>query len=381
MIPIQIRDGKINFQKEKIPLLSGEFHYWRIDPIYWNRILDTIEDLGLNLISTYICWEFHQIGNGQFDFTGKTHPRRDLKKFLELTRKRNFKLFIRPGPYIYSEWKNLGIPDRAARHHRMSKEFLSLAEVYMKAVTKVLRPYLATNGGHIVLFQADNEIDPISAGYEQELGLNGGKGPFTTFLKTKYHGIKNLNEKWGSNYNSFLQAKAVTSGDGLNPHLWVRLLDYREFIHSYTTEKAQWMLAKYQKLGMNVPYVFNTYSEFEVQNWRDLESVGDIAGVDLYPENEFSAGPDSQRIYLERIRLLRSYSKAPYIVEFESGLWHGFIERVGNLKPNHYELTTLSALLGGVVGWNWYMLVNRDNWYQDAIPIDGINAPIMELPT
>jgi hypothetical protein len=152
--------------------------------------------------------------------------------------------------------------------------------------------------------------------------------------------------------------------------MWRRYYDYREFAHTFTQEKALWMINAFKEEGIDLPFVLNTYSEFEVQNWREMETVADLVGVDVYPENEFLAGPDSHRLFMERLRLLSSYSKAPYIVEFESGLWHGFIERVKNLSPRHYELCSLTALLAGVVGWNWYMLVNRDNWYQ---------APITEL--
>ncbi len=366
-----LKNGKLQCGKESLALISGEFHYWRTDPLYWERILDSIRELGLQFIASYVCWEFHQTGKGKFDFTGKTHPRRNLKSFLELTQEKGFKLFIRPGPYIYSEWKNLGIPDEAARHHRLSPEFLNLAKPYIKEVSSVIKPFLATQGGHVVLFQADNEIDMIAGGFEAELGLSGNKkGAYQIFLEKKYQTVDVLNKHWGSQYRSFDRIPAVTSWSGKDEGIWRRYYDYREFAHAYTQEKASWMVDEFKKQGIDVPCVLNTYSEFEVQNWRDMETVADLVGVDVYPENEFLAGPDSHRLFLERLRLLSSYSKAPYIVEFESGLWHGFIERVKNLSPRHYELCSLTALLAGVVGWNWYMLVNRDNWYQ---------APITEL--
>lgn len=370
MSSIKIKNGKLQLGQEKISLISGEFHYWRIDPLYWDRILDSIQELGLTLIASYISWEFHQIGPSEFDFEGKTNPRRNLKAFLDLTQQRGFKVFIRPGPYIYSEWKNLGLPDEAAKHHRLSSEFLKLARPYIKAVSAVIKPYLATEGGHIVLYQPDNEIDLMTGGFETELGLNGQKGPYQDFLKKKYQKVETLNKHWGSDYSSFDSIPAVTTWHGKDDGLWRRYYDYRDFSHAYTQEKAVWMLDAYKEEGIDVPSVLNTYSDFEVQNWRDLESLADVVGVDVYPENEFLAGPDSHQVFMERFRVLASYSKAPYIVEFECGLWHGFIQRVKNPSASHYELSALTAFAAGVVGWNWYMLVNRDNWYQ---------APITEL--
>jgi hypothetical protein len=48
---------------------------------------------------------------------------------------------------------------------------------------------------------------------------------------------------------------------------------------------------------------------------------------------------------------------------------------VGVLPANHYRLICLSALLAGAAGWNWYMLVNRDNWYQCPINEWGRTRP------
>jgi hypothetical protein len=35
----------------------------------------------------------------------------------------------------------------------------------------------------------------------------------------------------------------------------------------------------------------------------------------------------------------------------------------------------ISALQAGAAGWNWYMLVNRDNWYQSPINEWGRTKP------
>jgi len=55
------------------------------------------------------------------------------------------------------------------------------------------------------------------------------------------------------------------------------------------------------------------------------------------------------------------------MAEFEAGVWHGYHYAAGILRPNHYKFICLSALEAGVAGWNWYMLVNRDNWYGSPI--------------
>jgi hypothetical protein len=65
----------------------------------------------------------------------------------------------------------------------------------------------------------------------------------------------------------------------------------------------------------------------------------------------------------------------PYIPEFEAGIWHDWLPDVGVLSPNHYRMICISALLAGAAGWNWYMLANRDNWYQCPINEWGRTRP------
>ncbi len=80
---------------------------------------------------------------GKFDFTGKTDPSRDLIAFLKLLKKRKFWVIIRPGPYIYSECPNDGVPDYAYKYHRLHPKFLAYAATYIKKVCAVFKEYQA----------------------------------------------------------------------------------------------------------------------------------------------------------------------------------------------------------------------------------------------
>jgi len=52
-----------------------------------------------------------------------------------------FDIVLRPGPYIYAEWKNNGVPDRVAHLHRLDPLFLTESSKYMQAVVEVIQPY------------------------------------------------------------------------------------------------------------------------------------------------------------------------------------------------------------------------------------------------
>lgn len=369
MPAVTIAERKVRVGDESIPLLSGEMHYWRLAPENWRPILQRIKEMGLYVVATYACWDFHEIAPGEYDFTGATDPRRNLLGFLDLLTDEGFWIIFRPGPYIYSEWKNNGVPDYAAQYSRLDPQFWELAQGYMEAVTHATTPYLATNGGRIILWQADNEIDPWSHFYGEAMGLGSKPGAFQAFLRRRYADVAALNEAWRTHYTDFAQARAVSELFSEDAVLLSRYLDFRAFLHDYVNGTAKESVSAYRALGVDVPIILNTYSGVGTQRWADLEAIGDLAGPDIYPSREFlnRGGAGEHRHVLEAVRYARTYSKLPYIAEYEAGIWHDWLEDVGTLPPNHYRLICLSALQAGVAGWNWYMLVNRDNWYQAPI--------------
>ncbi len=367
MTTVTIRERKIWVGDTPIPLIGGEVHFWRLNPACWRTVLRRVKDLGVEVVATYVCWDFHELEPGRYDFTGTTDPARNLLAFLDLLAEENLWVILRPGPYIYAEWRNNGVPDRAARYHRASEAFRREAAPYMDAVTEAARPFLASSGGRIILWQADNEIDPWPHLYTEQLGLGRAPGPFQDFLRLRYLDLDALNRAWRTSYATFEQARAVSHLIPEDPIMMARYNDYRAFIHAYVTETASWSADFYRARGVDVPILLNTYSGVGTQRWADMEQLADIVGPDIYPSREYSYRPGEQRHILEAVRYTRAYSQLPYIPEYEAGIWHDWLEDVGALTPKHYRLLAATALQGGAVGWNWYMLVNRDNWYQSPI--------------
>lgn len=372
---VKINERKVKVGAKDINLLSGEIHYWRLDPKNWRSIIKRVTQMGLDVVATYVCWEFHETSPGVYDFLGNSDPRRDLKNFLSILQDEGLWVILRPGPYIYSEWKNNGVPNSAAKYHRLHPEFQELALPYMKAVTEFALPYLATKGGPIILWQVDNEIDPWPQWYSEGLGIGNSPGLFQDFLEFQYEKIENLNSAWDTVYKNFEEAKPVSAFIPNDRNLINRYLDFIRFQHDYVVKVAKWTADKYRELGVNVPLYFNAYTGVSVQPWYELEKVGDLAGFDIYPTVEFSRYSNEQRTLFEAVNYARTFSKLPYIAEFESGVWHDRLKDVGVLPPNHYRLICYSALQSGIAGWNWYMLTDRDNWYQTPINQFGFTRP------
>lgn len=375
MPTVKIVEKKIWVDDLAIPLLSGEVHYWRLDPANWQPVLRRVREMGLQVIATYVCWDFHELEPGRYDFRGETDPRRNLLGFLDVLTAEGFWIILRPGPYIYSEWRNNGVPDDAARLHRLELGFQRRAQPYMRAVVDAVCPYLATNGGRIILWQAENEIDPWAHWYTEELGLGEKIGPFHDFLREYYGDVDSLNATWGTAYASIEEARAVSEMFPARPHLMRCYLDVTRFQHWYVTRVADWAVKIYRQYGVDIPIYLNAYSGVSIQPWAEFESLADLAGPDIYPSRELSLHTDEHRKFMEAVRYTRTYSRLPYIPEFEAGIWHDWLGDVGSLPPNHYRMICLSALLAGAAGWNWYMLVNRDNWYQCPINEWGRTRP------
>ncbi len=250
MRAIQIQRKQLHLKGESIPLISGEVHYWRLQPYYWERCLKRVKEMGIQMIASYVCWDFHEYEPGKLDFSGETAPERNLVGFLELCQAMGFKIIIRPGPYIYSEWQQGGIPARLARYHRQHPVFLKESECYIHQVTQVLIPYFFTNGGSIILLQADNEIDSFSIFHGEQLGIYGGDGLFQEFLKEKYQTIQSLNQAWRCALNDFSEAIATIKVKDQNPVNKIRSRDFFQFHHWCANKIARWAVKTYRAAGV-----------------------------------------------------------------------------------------------------------------------------------
>ncbi|EDQ88666.1 uncharacterized protein MONBRDRAFT_26329 [Monosiga brevicollis MX1] len=144
---------------------SGSLHYFRIPAEYWLDRLEMAKHMGLNTISTYVPWNFHEVGPGSFDFETHAH---DLARFLNLAHEVGLRVLIRPSPYICAEWDFGGLPARLMANPdlelRSSNDaFLDEVERYYDALMPILRPLQASNGGPIIAFYVENEYGSYGA--------------------------------------------------------------------------------------------------------------------------------------------------------------------------------------------------------------------------
>jgi beta-galactosidase len=140
-------------------IIGGEMHYSRIPREYWTHRLRMARAMGLNVISTYVFWNYHELTPGNFDFsTGN----RDLAAFIRLAAAEGFWVVLRVGPYVCAEWDFGGYPwwllrDTTMTVRSMHPGFLHACERYLRRLGQEVAELQITRGGPIIMVQVENE--------------------------------------------------------------------------------------------------------------------------------------------------------------------------------------------------------------------------------
>ena len=149
---------------EPFQMISGEMHPARIPPEYWRHRIQMAKAMGCNTISMYIFWNYHESEEGIFDFSTEN---RNIGEFIRIVGEEGMWLIVRPGPYVCAEWDLGGIPPYLLdipdiKLRTLDPRFMAAAERYMSRVAEVIRPYLITKGGPILMIQIENEYGSFS---------------------------------------------------------------------------------------------------------------------------------------------------------------------------------------------------------------------------
>ncbi len=109
---VEMHEGEPTLDVDGRPFFfyGAAFFYERIPAAQWRASMSALRSMGFNTLDLYVPWNWHERSDGEFDFSGRTNARRDLRSVLRLAREFAFKIVVRPGPVIRNEWRNGGYP-------------------------------------------------------------------------------------------------------------------------------------------------------------------------------------------------------------------------------------------------------------------------------
>lgn len=372
----------------ELPLVMGAMHYWRLDHLLWDDILEKVKGMGFNMIETYIPWSVHELSPGRFDF-GDQDPRKDIGGFLELCAKKNVMVLARPGPHINSELTYFGYPERVLADPECqsvsaqntpvilpvpprafpvpsyaSGKFYDEVATWFDAICPIIGKHKYP-AGSVIAAQADNEMSLFfrTNAYDHDFSV-GAVRLFGQFLEKRYGDIGALNKVYRSQYRDFGDVPMLYRFDARGKEDIPKYMDwaaYKEYYILYGIERITKMLKERGLTGIPITHNYPDQAQKCPFNIAATERILDIQGFDMYPQAK-------QYNLLKRGCLTSAaQSRLPFIPEFSSGCWI-------YMPPITFEdqrFTTLVAWMHGVKGISFYMLVERERWYGSPIARDG----------
>jgi len=149
-------------------LRGGTVQWFRLPTGAWRDRLERFQAAGFNTIDMYIAWNQIEKTEGIFDFANP-----NITKFLDLCKEMGIFVYFRPGPYITNEMDGGGVPgwlmDRTTKKsiaadgkvnlRTEDPDYLAYVDRYFGELNDVIKPYLASNGGPIILYSVENEYN------------------------------------------------------------------------------------------------------------------------------------------------------------------------------------------------------------------------------
>ncbi|KAL8460332.1 hypothetical protein ACS0TY_032031 [Phlomoides rotata] len=153
--------------KQRI-LQSGSVHYPRTTPEVWPEIIGKAKDGGLDVIETYVFWNYHEPVRGEYYFGGRF----DLVRFVKDVHKAGLFVHLRIGPYACAEWNYGGFPVwlhfiPGIQFRTTNSLFQTEMERFLAKIVNLMKDenLFASQGGPIILAQVENEYGNVEWAY------------------------------------------------------------------------------------------------------------------------------------------------------------------------------------------------------------------------
>lgn len=172
---VQLDQAGIRIDGQYQLLRGGSLQWWRLPEAVWRDRIKRFKAAGFNTIDMYVPWNVVEPRDGEFNFQ---EP--NLTGFLALCQELGIYVYFRPGPYITNEMDGGGVPawlmanstkkdigaDGKPNLRTYDEDYLHYVQRYFRTLNAVIRPYLASQGGPIVLYAIENEYNWFEVFYQ-----------------------------------------------------------------------------------------------------------------------------------------------------------------------------------------------------------------------
>jgi len=403
---VSIKNGCFVINGKKQFILSGEIQYFRLERKRWELVISRLKEAGCNTLSTYVPWNWHEYEKNKLDFNGRTHPSRDLNKFLKLVKGSGLNLIIKIGPYIHAEFKNGGIPEWLFNDHKeilcvdpkgdptrdyhfyppytyLHPVFMEQAKKWYSHVLKVLLSY-----DNIILWQVDNEVSYGMTfwNYFKGQAFNGDYNPFIVknglyqrFLEKKYRSIEKLNKRYNEKNRSFSSVKPPEKeSDEKKDHF--KILDWVLFRETLPALYMRELIEVMYSLGCRGPFGVNDPLLGYTTSWYDVYRIVQDERWDIvigYTHYQGDAQEESLIHHLLKIEYTyASHSTVVSNMEMQTG--DAYFLRHWKQNSSDHKLTWKVGIGAGANMLNYYWFADGTNFsgYEHFLPESDFNSPV-----
>jgi len=384
-----IDKGNFYLNDEKIFLNSGEIHYFRIKRELWDKHLQAAHEAGLNTVSTYVPWAWHEPEEGVFDFDGTSCNERDLNGWIRRCQEHGLFCILKPGPFILAETRGAGLPDwfiqqfgdkvkmRNSKGEIVQSDGVSLFHpIYLEKVVRwydqimsIISEREITAGGPVIMMQICNEIGVFPwLAHQGDYGY-GIKERFVEYLADKFKIVHEVNRLWSTDYQNFAEIELPPDGRIVFASKGDRGRDYEWhcFWRRYYGDYLRMLSHMARERGVTVPFYHNLPGwiyghgyEFPVNitMYEDLfgEKSDILFGIDHIPEFLSYRNLHDDRIINDITRAMQG-NKPLFAAEFQCGSREYHVVT----NPREMELFYKASLAHGLMGWNYYMFSQGHN--------------------
>ncbi|MBM4143013.1 MAG: hypothetical protein FJ225_05390 [Lentisphaerae bacterium] len=399
-------------------IFGAEVQYFRTDPRYWEPILERFADTGMRCVTAYVQWGTHAVGApdkrhpaGVLDFEGRTDPRLNLMRFLDLVAKHGLNFNFRAGPFCcnemiyggYPSWIVLGDPNmmvwdcqnrttqgywgprkEGSQPSYLHPAYLDWCRKWFAAVDPIIRPRLKSEGGFITMVNLDNEVSYIVKDSFLDSDYNPVNvrpgGFYHRFLAEKYGGVRNLPyDRRCRSIEDVVPPRAVPETIGRDLAWYTDWIEFKTWCMSNYIRRLREMHEANGVRDVTFMTNFNPHlPEGVPTRMPEFEKAcgpRGVAGYDFYRGTYMSySGYHS----MARVtKLMNATLKYTWSAEFMAGTWNLVLP--GRVSDDHMRFMARCALAQGCKAIAWFMFHDRDCWGDSPVSSHGHPRPSLDV--